>query len=70
MKNTQEKLFHSFNQIILRIKLKEIIFEEATQFIVKYDAAITIEALNIEIENRTDLTEDRNKRSKRNYKNI
>ena len=38
-------------------KTEKIIFEEATQFIVKYDAAITIEALNIEIENRTDLTE-------------
>ena len=38
-------------------KTEKIIFEEATQFIVKYDNAITIEALNIEIENRTDLTE-------------
>ena len=39
-------------------KTEKIIFEEATQFIVKYDNAITIEALNIELENRTDLTED------------
>ena len=38
-------------------KTEKIIFEEITQFIVKYDAAITVEALNIEIENRTDLTE-------------
>ena len=38
-------------------RIEKVIFEEATQFIVKYDAAITIEALNIEIENRTDLTE-------------
>jgi len=38
-------------------KTEKIIFQEATQFIVKYDAAITVEALNIEIENRTDLTE-------------
>ena len=38
-------------------KTEKIIFEEATQFIVKYDNAITVEALNIEIENRTDLTE-------------
>ena len=38
-------------------KTEKTIFEETTQFIVKYDAAITIEALNIEIENRTDLTE-------------
>ena len=38
-------------------KTEKIIFEEATQFIVKYDSAITVEALNIEIENRTDLTE-------------
>jgi len=29
-------------------KTEKIIFEEATQFIVKYDAAITVEALNIE----------------------
>ena len=38
-------------------KTEKIIFQEATQFIVKYDSAITVEALNIEIENRTDLTE-------------
>jgi len=38
-------------------KTERIIFEEAVQFIVKYDSAITVEALNIEIENRTDLTE-------------
>ena len=38
-------------------KTEKIVFQEATQFIVKYDSAITIEALNIEIENRTDLTE-------------
>jgi len=36
---------------------EKIIFEEITQFIVKYGSAITIEALNIEVENRTDLTE-------------
>ena len=34
-----------------------VLFEEITQFIVKYGSAITIEALNIEIENRTDLNE-------------
>ena len=34
-----------------------VIFEEIAQFIVKYNSSITIEALNIEIENRTDLTE-------------
>ena len=38
-------------------KTEKIIFEESTQFIVKYDSAITVEALNIEIENRNDLTE-------------
>ena len=38
-------------------KTEKIIFEESTQFIVKYDSAITVEALNIDIENRTDLTE-------------
>ena len=36
---------------------EKIIFEEITQFIVKYGSAITIEALNIEVENRLDLTE-------------
>ena len=36
---------------------EKIIFEEVTKFIVKYNSAISIEALNIEIENRTDLNE-------------
>jgi hypothetical protein len=36
---------------------EKIIFEESVKFIVKYGSAITIEALSIEIENRTDLTE-------------
>ena len=39
-------------------KTEKVIFEEIVQFIVKYGSAITVEALNIEIENRTDLTED------------
>jgi replicative DNA helicase len=39
-------------------KTEKIIFEEIVQFIVKYGSAITIEALSIEVENRTDLTED------------
>ncbi len=38
-------------------RTEKIIFEEVTKFIVKYGSAITIEALNIETENRTDLTE-------------
>ncbi len=38
-------------------KAEKIIFEEIVQFIVKYGSAITIEALNIEVENRTDLNE-------------
>jgi replicative DNA helicase len=38
-------------------KTEKIVFEEIVQFIVKYGSAITIEALGIEIENRTDLTE-------------
>ena len=38
-------------------RTEKIIFEEITKFIVKYGSAITIEALNIETENRTDLTE-------------
>jgi len=36
---------------------EKIIFEEIVKFIVKYNSAITREALGIEIENRTDLTE-------------
>ena len=39
-------------------KTEKVIFEEIVQFIVKYGSAITVEALNIEVENRTDLTED------------
>ena len=39
-------------------KSERVIFEEIVQFIVKYNSTITIEALNIEVENRTDLTED------------
>ena len=39
-------------------KTEKVIFEEIVQFIVKYGSAITVEALNIEIENRTDLTEE------------
>jgi replicative DNA helicase len=38
-------------------KAEKVIFEEIVQFIVKYGSAITIEALNIEVENRTDLNE-------------
>ncbi len=38
-------------------RTENVIFEEVTQFIVKYGSSITIEALNIEVENRTDLTE-------------
>ena len=36
---------------------EKVIFEEITRFIVKYGSAITVEALNIEIEGRTDLNE-------------
>ena len=38
-------------------KSEKIIFEEIAKFIVKYGASITVEALNIEIENRTDINE-------------
>jgi len=38
-------------------KSEKIIFEEISQFIVKYGSSITIEALSIEVENRTDLNE-------------
>ena len=36
---------------------EKVLFEEITQFIVKYGSSITLEALNIEVENRTDLNE-------------
>ena len=36
---------------------EKVIFEEIAHFIVKYGSAITTEALNIEVENRTDLNE-------------
>ena len=38
-------------------KAEKVIFEEIVQFIVKYGSAITIEALNIEVENRQDINE-------------
>jgi hypothetical protein len=36
---------------------EKVVFEEIVKFIVKYGSAITTEALAIEIENRTDLSE-------------
>ena len=39
-------------------RTEKVIFQEIVHFIVKYGSAITVEALNIEIENRTDLTEE------------
>ena len=39
------------------LKTEKVVFEEIVSFIVKYGSAITIESLNIEIENRTDLNE-------------
>ncbi len=50
-------------------KSEKVIFEEITQFIVKYGSAITPEALNIEVENRTDLTEDQVKEIREINKN-
>ena len=38
-------------------KSERVVFEEIAMFIIKYGSAITIEALNIEVENRTDLNE-------------
>jgi len=38
-------------------RTEKVIFEEIAKFIVKYGTAITTEALNIEVENRTDLNE-------------
>ena len=36
---------------------EKIVFEEIAKFIVKYGSSITVEALGIEVENRTDLNE-------------
>ena len=36
---------------------EKIIFDEIVSFITKYDSCATLEALNIEVENRTDLTD-------------
>ena len=38
-------------------KSEKVTFEEIVKFIVKYGSAITVEALSIEIDDRTDLTE-------------
>ena len=38
-------------------RTEKVVFEEIVKFIVKYGSAITPEALNIEIENRTDINE-------------
>ena len=38
-------------------KSERVVFEQISEFIVKYGSAITIEALNIEVSNRIDLTE-------------
>ena len=38
-------------------KSERVTFEQISEFIVKYGSAITIEALNIEVDNRVDLTE-------------
>jgi len=37
---------------------EKILFEEISSFIVKYGSSVTIEALNIEVENRNDVTDD------------
>ncbi len=39
-------------------RTEKVVFEEIVKFIVKYGSAITIEALKIEVENRTDLNEN------------
>ena len=43
----------------------KILFEEISSFIVKYGCSVTIEALNIEVENRSDVTDDEVKEIKR-----
>jgi replicative DNA helicase len=42
-------------------RTEKIVFEEIVEFIVKYGTSITIEALNIEIDNRRDLSESENR---------
>ena len=49
---------------------EKIIFEEIVSFIVKYGSSITIEALNIEVENRTDLTDTEAKDIREINKNL
>jgi len=38
-------------------RTEKVVFQEIVNFIVKYGSAITVEALNIEVENRTDLSD-------------
>ena len=51
-------------------RTEKIIFEEITQFIVKYGSSITTEALTIELEDRTDLTETEVKESREIISNL
>ena len=51
-------------------RTEKIIFQEITHFIVKYGSAITTEALSIEIENRTDLSETEVKESREIISNL
>ena len=51
-------------------RTEKIIFQEITQFIVKYGAAITTEALSIELEDRTDLSEMEVKESREIISNL
>ena len=51
-------------------RTEKIIFQEITQFIVKYGNAITTEALSIEMENRTDLSETEVKESREIISNL
>ena len=46
------------------VSTEKTIFQEIVHFIVKYNSNITLEALQIEIENRTDLTEEEIKQSR------
>jgi replicative DNA helicase len=39
------------------LRTEKVVFQETVHFIVKYGSAITVEALKIELENRSDLTE-------------
>ena len=57
MKEYSRKVIPFIEPDYFEQRSEKVIFEEISEFIVNYGSAITTEALNIELENRTDLTE-------------